>query len=201
MRLTSKQSNLPRGLVVNMQDTEESEAYLLLRQQTQNDEAWQNVMALNSQLDAQVEDMTTGMRRMLEKHEYEYLQAYNIFVKNKEKELKDFITEMESRSDDKKAMDLKIRKLETEKFKMHQKNYKVECTVEHLKAEISALKAKLKSETDEKEFFHKNAIESKKKLKLTKVALKRLQVEYDDLLKKGEKLKESLSLQQSLSQF
>ena len=36
------------------------------------------------------------------------------------------------------------------------------------------LKEKLKAEGEEKEFLHRNAIESKKKLKLTKVALKRL---------------------------
>lgn len=86
------------------------------------------------------------MKKVIEKHEYEYLQAYNIFVKNKERELKEFITEMEQRSDDKKSMDLKIRKLETEKFRMHQKNYQVECQVEHLKHEIVGLKAKLKQE-------------------------------------------------------
>ncbi len=32
--------------------------------------------------------MTSGVRRVIEKHEYEYLQAYNIFVKHKEAQLK-----------------------------------------------------------------------------------------------------------------
>ena len=108
---------------------------------------------------------------------------------------------MESRTDDKKSMDLKIRKLETEKFKMHQKHYQTECTVEHLKGEIAALKHKLSVEQEEKEFYHKNAIESKKKLKLTKVALKRLQQEFDKEQQHSAGLRETLSLKQSLASF
>ena len=36
------------------------------------------------------------------------------------------------------------------------------------------------------DFFHKSALENKKKLKLTKVALKRMEVEYANLLIKYE---------------
>ena len=77
--------------------------------------------------------MSHGMRRVLEKHEYEYLQAYNIFVKRKEQELKEFIQEMDSKSDDKKNLDARIRKLENEKFKLIQKNNKSEFEVLSLK--------------------------------------------------------------------
>ena len=65
--------------------------------------------------------MQTIMKNVIQKHEVEYMQAYNIFVKRKEVELKNFIMEMENRTDDKKLMDLKIRKMEHEMIKAYAK--------------------------------------------------------------------------------
>jgi DNA repair exonuclease SbcCD ATPase subunit len=94
------------------------------------------------------------MRRVLEKHEYEYLQAYNIFVKRKEQELKEFIQEMDSKSDDKKNLDARIRKLENEKFKLIQKNNKSESEVLSLKKQLMEQAIKMKDEVEEKDFYH-----------------------------------------------
>lgn len=44
-------------------------------------------------------------------------------------------------------------------------------------------KEKLKVETEEKEFFHKQALDAKRKNKLLKVAIGRLQVEREDIKK------------------
>jgi|688.fasta_scaffold1033540_1 hypothetical protein len=65
--------------------------------------------------------MQTIMKNVIERHEVEYMQAYNIFVKRKEVELKNFIMEMENRTDDKKLMDQKIRKMEHEMIKAYAK--------------------------------------------------------------------------------
>jgi hypothetical protein len=70
--------------------------------------------------------MDAGLRRVLEKHELEYMQAYNIFVKRKEAELKEFIDDLDSTKGDKRFMDLKIRRLETEKAKSYQKLHEAE---------------------------------------------------------------------------
>ena len=37
-----------------------------------------------------MEDVGDKVSRLIEQHEYDYLQAYNIFVKRKEVELRDF---------------------------------------------------------------------------------------------------------------
>ena len=42
-------------------------------------------------------------------------------------------------------------------------------------------KRKFEDEKTEKDFYHKNALESKKKNKLLKIAVGRLQEEYDNL--------------------
>mgnify|MGYP004582900631 CR=1 FL=1 len=49
---------------------------------------------------------------MLEQHELEYMQAYNIFVKRKETELKRLIDDITNRLGDKVQNDKKMKRLE-----------------------------------------------------------------------------------------
>ena len=53
---------------------------------------------------------------MLSKHELEYMQAYNIFVKNKETELKHLIDDITNRLGDKVANDNRMKKLELQEY-------------------------------------------------------------------------------------
>jgi len=57
----------------------------------------------------------------LKKHELEYLQAYNLFVKRKEVELKELIDEITNRLGDKLTNDSKIKRLELNEHVMKQK--------------------------------------------------------------------------------
>ena len=59
--------------------------------------------------------------------------------------------------------------------------FKNERDNEKLKLEVKQLKDKFKIQEEESDFFHKNALESKKKLKLCKVALNRVETEYSAL--------------------
>ena len=56
------------------------------------------------------------MARVLSKHELEYMQAYNIFVKNKETELKHLIDDITNRLGDKVANDNRMKKLELQEY-------------------------------------------------------------------------------------
>lgn len=49
--------------------------------------------------------MGSSIGKIIEAHEYEYLQAYNLFVKRKENELKDFVDKMDKRHGDTKIFD------------------------------------------------------------------------------------------------
>ena len=51
------------------------------------------------------------MNRILSKHEYEYLQAYNIYVKRKEKELTKLVQTMHEHNSNSQVKDQKINKL------------------------------------------------------------------------------------------
>ena len=56
--------------------------------------------------------MDHSLQEVIEKNEYDYLQAYNIFVKRKENELKGMIDQLSARNQDQKLNDLKMYKLE-----------------------------------------------------------------------------------------
>ena len=59
-----------------------------------------------------IEDLDTNLNRVLRKQEYEYLQAYNIYVKRKEKELVKLITALDEKNSNNNFKDMRISQLE-----------------------------------------------------------------------------------------
>ena len=47
-------------------------------------EIWKEILASNNQIDSCVEGLDQNLSKVLQKHEYEYMAAYNIQVKRKE---------------------------------------------------------------------------------------------------------------------
>lgn len=134
-------------------------------------------------LESVVEDLDSKLNRVLRKQEYEYLQAYNIYVKRKEKDLRDMIDKLDEKNSKNNFKDLKIQQQEVTIDRMRDDAQKYEQKQEALKKEIKMWKEKLKIEQEEKEFFHKQALDAKRKNKLLKVAIGRLQVEREDIKK------------------
>ena len=54
----------------------------------------------------------------MRKHEYEYMQAYNIYVKRKEKEMLELIDTLNSRNSNNNLLDYKIKNLESSVAKL-----------------------------------------------------------------------------------
>jgi hypothetical protein len=81
---------------------------------------------------------------------------------------------MEKRNADGKFLDQKLRKLEIENIRLKASEFKTEKNNEEMRVEMKKLKAKSLENKEDAEFYHKSALESKKKMKLVKIALKRL---------------------------
>lgn len=64
------------------------------------------------------------------------MQAYNIFVKRKEVELKQLLEKMEKRNADGKFMDQKLRKLEIENLRLKASEFKTEKENELLRDQV-----------------------------------------------------------------
>lgn len=60
------------------------------------------------ELDKVIEKLDFHLNTVLRKQEYEYLQAYNIYVKRKEKELRELINSLNEKNSNNNFKDLKI---------------------------------------------------------------------------------------------
>lgn len=54
-------------------------------------EKWKQALDTNTQISGVISDLDVKLNRVLAKQEYEYLKGYNIYVKKKEKELRELI--------------------------------------------------------------------------------------------------------------
>jgi len=119
------------------------------------------------------------------------MAAYNIQVKKKEQEL---LQAMEDLVSDQNAeiKDIKIQKLESTVAKLRRDTQELEKAKEKMREEIKAWKKKYEYEQQEHEFYQKSAMANKRKNKLLKVAVGRLQFEFDKLSKKYQVTDEEL---------
>lgn len=129
------------------------------------------------EIDAEIEQLDTKLSEVLRRQEYEYLQAYNIYVKKKEKELRMLITTLQDKNEDKNFKERRIADLELTIDKLRQDSIDNEKKLLKLQKDVKLWKDKHKTEVEEKEFFHKQALEAKRKNKLLKVAIVRIQTE------------------------
>lgn len=59
-----------------------------------------------------IEKLDSNLNNVLRKQEYEYLQAYNIYVKRKEKELKELIYTLHEKNSNNNIKEMRINQME-----------------------------------------------------------------------------------------
>jgi hypothetical protein len=74
---------------------------------------WAEVQRLNGMVENTIEDLDKKLNRVLAKQEYEYLKGYNIYVKQKEKDLRELIEKLNEKNSNNTLKDEKISKLES----------------------------------------------------------------------------------------
>ena len=75
--------------------------------------SWSEVYRVNGMLEDTITDLDKKLNRVLAKQEYEYLKGYNIYVKQKEKDLRDLIEKLNEKNSNNTLKDEKISKLES----------------------------------------------------------------------------------------
>ena len=150
---------------------------------TKTKEIWKEILDSNTAIDTCVEGLDQNLSKVLQKHEYEYMAAYNIQVKRKEQELLYAMEELRSEKNA-EIKDIKILKMEATVAKLRKQSQEQDKAKEKLREEIKTWKKKYMYEQSEHEFYQNSAMESKRKNKLLKVAVGRLQFEYDKLQEK-----------------
>ena len=147
-----------------------------------------NYLRAKQELDDTIKDLDVKLNRVLAKQEYEYLKGYNVYVRQKERELKTTIAQLSERfnnqgTKEKKILALQqgIKAIRDEQIVMDRENV-------GLREKIKEQKKVIGEVSQEKEFFEKKTKEVKKKNKLLKLAIIKLQSEVESL-KKQEKVK------------
>lgn len=118
--------------------------------------------------------MDKDLNRVLKKHEFEYLQAYNVYVKNKEGELMRAIYQMNERNSSNRMKDEKIQGLEEMVVKLRSSNTDSKNLNLKLEAKIKDWQKLYNDVEKEREEYHHSALETKKKKKIVTLALMRL---------------------------
>ena len=74
---------------------------------------WLEMQQHHQSVNKVIEDLDQKLHRVLAKQEYEYLKGYNIYVKQKEKDLRELIEKLNAKNSNNTLKDEKIQKLET----------------------------------------------------------------------------------------
>ena len=93
------------------------------------------------------------MNRVLAKQEYEYLKGYNIYVKRKEKELRELIEKLNEKNSNNTLKDEKINNLERTIHAIRDEQIKMEKVKEAQAEKIKYWKTKSNGYEQEKNFL------------------------------------------------
>lgn len=141
---------------------------------------WLEMLGHQQSVNKVIEDLDQKLHRVLAKQEYEYLKGYNIYVKQKEKDLRELIEKLNAKNSNNTLKDEKIQKLETTISAIRQDQIKQEREKEKLNETIRFWKTKAQGYEQEKNFLQQQIMDAKKQNKLLKLAIGRLQNELEE---------------------
>lgn len=149
-----------------------------------DNEKWQQVEETNDQIKEVISDLDVKLNRVLAKQEYEYLKGYNIYVKKKEKELRQLIDTLNKKNSTSNTKDQKINELNATIQRIRDDQMNLEKMKEKQRKETLKWKSKAENLDEDCKFLQKQVKETKKQNQLLKLAITRLQFELES---KGDK--------------
>lgn len=114
------------------------------------------------ELDKVIEDLDKKLNRVLAKQEYEYLKGYNIYVKQKEKDLRELIEKLNEKNSNNTLKDEKISKLESTISAIREDQIRQEKEKEKLLETVKYWKTKAQGYEQEKNFLQQQIMDAKR---------------------------------------
>jgi seryl-tRNA synthetase len=108
---------------------------------------------------------------VLAKQEYEYLKGYNIYVKRKEKELRELIEKLNEKNSNATLKDEKITNLEKTVQSIRDDQIRMQKEKDEQLKKIKHWTSKAQNLEQERDFLQKQVLESKRQNKLLKMAI------------------------------
>jgi len=144
-----------------------------------------------SEINSAINVLDVSMEERLKKQADEYLKGYAIYVKEKEKDLRELIFKLHEKNSNSTLKDEIIFNLKQTIKKMNEEQIKIEGQKQEQNEKIKYWQARSQAYEQDKNFLQSQIIESKRQNKLLKLAIGRLQGEL-------ERKEEQLSQQQSV---
>jgi chromosome segregation ATPase len=164
----------PRRTTLRLTDIEENQITDEHLMTTKN-----NIMAINSELDNAILNLNEEMDRKLKKQEHDYLKGYSQYVKNKEQELRKIIKDLNNQNQGSSHNEEVIFQLKNAIKRMNSEQQKLEAENKDLAEKAKYWRARCEGFEHDKTLMQNLVIESKRKNKLLKQAISRLQADLD----------------------
>lgn len=132
-----------------------------------------------SEINSAINVLDVSMEERLKKQADEYLKGYAIYVKEKEKDLRELIFKLHEKNSNSTLKDEIIFNLKQTIKKMNEEQIKIEGQKQEQNEKIKYWQARSQAYEQEKNFLQSQIIESKRQNKLLKLAIGRLQGELE----------------------
>ncbi len=127
-------------------------------------------------MDEALDDLQNKLSRVLAKQEYDYMKCYSLYVKKKEREIKELIMALSQRSMEAgNGREQRITVLEHLIKQARDNEAKMDRQVKDLKSQIQLWKERAEDFKSDNEFLKKHTMKTKRKNKLLKAAIERMQ--------------------------
>ena len=154
----------------------------------QRGQNWKEVEKHKVEIDGVISNLDDKLNLVLAKQEYEYLKSYNIYVKRKEKELRELIDKLNKKNSNNTLKDEKINNLEKTIQSIQDDQIRMEKEKDDQGKKIKKLVSKSSNLEQERDFLQKQVLEAKRQNKLLKLAISRLQNQINSQVKVDSKL-------------
>ena len=120
------------------------------------------IESTKEQLDCVISGLDDKLNRVLAKQEYEYLKGYNLYVKRKEKELRELIERLNEKNSNNTLKDEKIINLERTIFLIRDDQVRMEKEKDEQTKKIKKWQSKANNMEQERDFLQQQVLESKR---------------------------------------
>lgn len=101
-----------------------------------------------------ITDLDLKLNNVLKRQEYDYLKGYNIYVKRKEKDLRELFDKLQEKSNNTTIKDEKIIKLEKTIIAINSQRVELEQEKQKLTENVKSLKAQAVINQQERDFLN-----------------------------------------------
>lgn len=123
---------------------------------------WREVEERKAQIDNVILDLDEKLNLVLAKQEYEYLKGYNLYIKRKEKELRDLIEKLNEKNSNNTLKDEKIIQLEKAIDSLRNDLSNSDKKNDEMSKQIKNYATRVDVVTQERDFLKKQVMEAKR---------------------------------------